>query len=104
MFGLRMAELHKMRLERVRDPWPDFVKWRREVIDYGLARSEMFTGLIEGVLQIAHDGLIRRGMGEECYLEALWQRWKVRKNPAQLVRAVFARKGIEGLLHLCRIS
>ena len=104
MFGIRMEELHRIRMERVRDPWNDFVQWRRQAIDYGLARGEVFTGLIEGVLQIAQNGLEARGMQEEVYLEPLWKRWRAKRNPAQELRGIFARRGIEGLIETLRIK
>ena len=104
MFGIRMEELHRIRMERVRDPWNDFVKWRRQAIDYGLARGEVFTGLIEGVLQIAQNGLEARGMQEEVYLEPLWKRWNMKRNPSQEIRGIFARRGLEGLIEVLRIK
>ena len=91
MFGIRMEEFASgIRMERVRDPWNDFVQWRRQAIDYGLARGEVFTGLIEGVLQIAQNGLEARGMQEEVYLEPLWKRW----------RAKIQHKSYAGFLHV----
>lgn len=104
MFGIRMEELHRIRMERVREPWADFVAWRRHAIDYGLSRGEVFTGLIEGVLQIAHNGLEARGLGEEVFLKPLWSRWRKKRNPAQEIRSIFARKGMEGLLKTVRIK
>ena len=104
MFGIRMDELHRIRMERVRDPWNDFVVWRRQAIDYGLARGEVFTGLIEGVLQIAQNGLEARRMREEVYLEPLWKRWRTKRNPAQEIRGIFARRGMEGLLEALRMK
>ena len=104
MFGIRMEELHRIRMERVRDPWNDFVQWRRQAIDYGLARGEVFTGLIEGVLQTAQNGLEARGMQEEVYLEPLWKRWRAKRNPAQELRGIFARRGIEALIETLRIK
>ena len=103
-FGLRMAELIQLQMEKVKDPWPSFVAWRKHCLDYGLAKEELFTGLIEGALQIAQDGLEARGMGEEQYLKPLWQRLEQRLNPAQQLRRVFARKGIEGLLGFCSLA
>ena len=98
MFGIRMEDLHRIRMERTRDPWSDFVEWRRQAIDYGLERGEVFTGLIEGVLQIAQNGLEARGLQEEVYLKPLWRRWRAKRNPSQEVRGVFARSGIEGFI------
>ena len=104
MFGIRMAELHRIRMERVREPWNDFISWRQHAIDYGLAKGEVFTGLIEGVLQIAQNGLEARGFGEEEFLQPLWTRYRNRENPAQRIRRIFARQGIEGLLANTRFS
>jgi hypothetical protein len=69
-----------------------------------LARGEVFTGLIEGVLQIAQNGLEARGLGEEVFLEPLWGRWKRKRNPAQDIRGTFARNGVEGLIEALRIK
>jgi hypothetical protein len=104
MFGIRMDELHKIRMERVREPWNDFVQWRQKAIDYGLGKGEVFTGLIEGVLQLAQDGLEARGLGEEKFLFPLWQRWEKKKNPSQELRGIFARGGMDALLEHCRIK
>ena len=104
MVGIRMEELHKIRMERVRDPWDEFLSWRKTAIDYGLGKGELFTGLIESVLQLAQDGLEARGMGEEVYLAPLWKRWETKQNPAQYVRRAFARGGIDSLLDVCRIG
>ncbi|MEC7983620.1 MAG: glutamate-cysteine ligase family protein [Myxococcota bacterium] len=102
-FGLRMAELIQLQMEKVKDPWPSFREWRTSCINYGLAGKEAFTGLIEGTLQIAQDGLEARGLGEEVYLEPLWLRLEKKQNPAQELRRIFARKGIEGLLSFCSL-
>lgn len=104
MFGIRMEELHRIRMERVRDPWNDFVAWRRKAIDYGLERGEVFTGLIEGVLQIAQNGLEARGLNEEVYLAPLWKRWNRKRNPAQEIRSIFARRGVKGLIEALRMK
>ena len=69
-----MEELHELN-ERVRDPWKDFGR-RRQAIDYGLARGEVFTGLIE--VPIAK--WTEAGMQEEVYLEPLWKRWRAKNR------------------------
>jgi len=78
-------------------------RWHNEASVKGLAAAEPFTGLIEGVLGLAQEGLINRGRGEEVYLEPLWARLQARENPAQNIRRIFAQRGGEGLVDNLRI-
>lgn len=54
--------------------------------------------LVRKMLDISRRGLMRRGLGEERYLETLYRRLKDRRSPADNVRVIFKSAGIKGLL------
>ena len=85
------------------DGWPLAAWFYPEAVKKGLGATEPFTGLLEGTIRIAEDTLRARGLGEEIYLAPLWDRLARRENPAQQIRSVFHRQGIQGLIAARRI-
>lgn len=80
------------------DSWHRMHAFDAQPIAYGMEAREPFTALLEGALQVAHDALAARGLGEEVYLEPLWQRLADKENPAQRIRRVFHRQGPNAML------
>lgn len=71
------------------------------------AARDTFAAQIEGgsilpllseLLEIANQGLQKRGLGEEKFLAPLYKRLQKRKAPADEVIELFQKSGIEGLL------
>ena len=56
------------------------------------------TSLIKELLDIAKEGLIRRGKGEEHFLEPLYTRLEEKKSPADAAIEFFKDKGIKNLV------
>ncbi|MEL6344744.1 MAG: glutamate-cysteine ligase family protein [Myxococcota bacterium] len=86
------------------DSWAPMVPYFDQAIHQGLDAKEPFTGLLEGTLQYAHNALAARGLGEEIYLQPLWERLARRENPAQRLRRLFARHGVDALVQALRID
>ena len=70
-----------------------------EAIEGGVAVDEL-AGRMLGAAQA---GLERRGLGEEQFLEPLWQRLKARRCPADAAADTFAKGGVEALVAARRI-
>lgn len=54
--------------------------------------------LVVEMLEIAKEGLQERELGEEVYLEPLFERAAKKETPAEKVRRIFTTDGIQGLL------
>lgn len=67
---------------------------------YGRGRAYEAAELL---VDIAEEGLRRRLLGEEVYLEPLARRVRDRENPADVVMAEYGKAGIEGLVRLTAI-
>jgi hypothetical protein len=85
------------------DSWPKLQAYSQQPIRYGMQGREPFTGYLEGALQVCEDTLVRRGLGEEVYLAPLWRRLAARACPAQPLRRLFHRKGMDGLLDAAKV-
>jgi gamma-glutamylcysteine synthetase len=83
--------------------WPIMAGWHRQVIRNGLAAAQPAPGFLGQVLNLANQGLARRGHGEEQLLAPLYTRLERMENPAQRARRVFATDGMAGLLSLTMI-
>ena len=55
------------------------------------------------MVELAQDGLLRRGQGEERLLAPIYNRLARRQNPAQRARQVFEVDGMAGLLSYATI-
>ena len=100
---INIIPMIQIQMEKVKNPWPSFRDWRKSCINYGLAEKEVFTGLIEGTLQMAQDGLEARGLGEEVFLNSLYERLEQGKNPAQQIREISSSGGISALIDYASI-
>lgn len=80
------------------DTWSQFIPHHQHAVHLGLRSPPLFTGHIEGVLRLCSDALVRRGHGEEVFLNPLWQRLQDRESPAQSIRRVFHRGGMDALI------
>jgi gamma-glutamylcysteine synthetase len=80
------------------DPWPAMAAYRVGAVREGLAAREPAPGLLAGLLELAETALRRRDRGEERYLLPIRRRLETRVLPADRAAALFARRGIEGLI------
>ena len=78
--------------------WPRMRQYHEQVVRAGLAAPEPAPGFLAEILGLTAAALARRGYGEESMLAPLWQRLERRANPAQHVRQVFTKEGLEGLI------
>ncbi len=78
--------------------WPRMRQYHEQVVRAGLAAPEPAPGFLADILELVAAALARRGYGEEGLLAPLWRRLERRANPAQRVRRVFAKEGLEGLI------
>jgi hypothetical protein len=82
--------------------WPRMLRLHADTVRCGLALSDgeaWALPLLQEVLDLAHQGLRGRGLGEEVYLEPLFGRLTRRRNPGQEVALVFKESGLPGLLN-----
>lgn len=90
--------------EKRENPDPMSASWSRlreyhyESVRAGLAAPEPVPDFLADILELVAAALARRGYGEEGMLAPLWRRLERRANPAQRVRRVFAKEGLEGLI------
>ncbi len=70
-------------------------KWREIKEDslVGIHKRE----LLKEMLLISEKGLKKRGLGEEFFLEPLWERFEKRENPAEKSLKIFRESGMSGL-------
>ena len=84
--------------------WPRMQQYHEQVVRAGLAAPEPAPGFLADILELVAAALTRRGYGEERMLAPLWQRLERRENPAQRVRRVFTKKGLEGLIEFSNLE
>lgn len=77
--------------------WPAMRDYHQRVLRQGIQASEPFDGLLEGVLQHAHDALLVRGFGEEIYLAPLYRRLQQRRSPGHDAIEAYRRGGWDAL-------
>lgn len=78
--------------------WNDLLRYRRLAVRRGLAAPEPVPRFLETLLDLAFDGLKRRGHGEETFLVPARDLLDRRREPAARMCSAFERGGIEGLL------
>ena len=86
------------------DPWQALLRYRRAVVRDGLAAREPAPNFVRDLVNIAAAGLVRRGRGEEKFLEPVWQRVARRESPGVRARQVMRQKGIEALVRWTRLD
>jgi len=83
------------------EAWPTMRRWQHQTVRDGLC--DPVPGLLSGILDLCRQGLERRGLGEEVYMEPLFARVAAGRNPAQESLAAFRAGGIEALVEHTRI-
>lgn len=78
--------------------WGDLLRYRQRAVRRGLSAPEPVPRLLETLMELARDGLRRRGRGEESLLDPAWGRLERCQEPAARARDVFERGGIGALL------
>ncbi|MDE0144006.1 MAG: glutamate-cysteine ligase family protein [Caldilineaceae bacterium] len=84
--------------------WPRMQQYHELVVRAGLAAPEPVPGFLADILELVAAALTRRGYGEERMLAPLWQRLEQKENPAQRVRRVFTKEGLEGLIEFSNLE
>ncbi|MCS6828285.1 MAG: glutamate-cysteine ligase family protein [Caldilinea sp.] len=100
--GLIEAELsiHPMIVDMLGETyWTQMQSYHQLAIRYGLDAPQPSPDFLERILTSAEEALTARGFGEERLLMPLWRRLERRQNPAQRVRLIFRREGMDGLLN-----
>jgi gamma-glutamylcysteine synthetase len=85
------------------DPWPTMLRYRRAVVRDGLRAAEPAKKFLQMMIQLAEDGLRRRGRGEEKWLAPLWKRLEKKRTPADEACALFNKKGMDALIEALTI-
>ncbi len=80
------------------DAWDTMRAYRHAVVREGLGAHEPVPGMIRALVEIAQVGLVRRGRGEEKFLEPIWRRIECGESPGMRVRKVMQHRGITALL------
>ncbi len=81
--------------------WEKLRRAREEACRHSLDGSVNGMSLTDAsrkMLDLAREGLVKRGKGEERYLEPLYGRIKRRSSPADDAERLFQKSGIEGLI------
>lgn len=87
-------------------PWELLRKTREVACREGLqgrVDSLQLTDLVRKMLELAHQGLTGRGLGEEQFLTPLFERVEKKKSPADEAAELFERGGIQALVDKRRI-
>jgi hypothetical protein len=80
------------------DYWMVMRDYHRQTIRLGLNAAQPDANFLSQIVELAEEGLRRRGQGEEVFLEAIHDRLFRRENPAQRARRIFLTDGMAGLI------
>ena len=85
--------------------WKDWIELREQTITQSMEVPGV-TDFISKCLSISANGLQKRGLGEEKYLQPLYARLEKKESPAIRTRNLFKEEGIEAVLykHLIPLS
>ncbi len=86
--------------------WSDLRRTREAACQKTLRGSAGDINLLSlagKMVELAERGLKRRGLGEECFLEPLSERLRLRQAPADEAAGLFAKDGLTALLNNRRI-
>lgn len=78
--------------------WDRLLRYRRDAIRHGLRAREPVPGFLGVLLELAAQGLRRRGLGEERALDELWERLQRRRGPGDRSRELLLAGGVERLV------
>ena len=84
--------------------WDVMCAYRRAVVREGLGAREPAPNFIRDLVNIAEQGLTRRGRGEEKFLEPVWQRVARRESPGVRAQEIMRRKGITEFVNWTRVA
>ena len=80
------------------DAWATMQRYMGRAIRDGLAAPQPIPGFLAEMIDLAAEGLDKRGLGEAIFLAPARQRLAAGENPAQVARRLFAKQGMAGLL------
>ena len=80
------------------DAWSALLRYRRGVVRDGMKMREPRDGFLRTMVQLAENGLRRRGRGEEIFLAPVWRRLEKHSAPADEARLIFEQRGMDALL------
>jgi gamma-glutamylcysteine synthetase len=83
--------------------WSLMRTYHRQVIRTGLGAPQPAPDFLPQLVEMAAEGLRRRGQGEEQLLAPLYHRLERNLNPAQRMRRIFQSDGMAGLLRRAAI-
>ena len=72
--------------------------YRQGVVRDGMQMREPCAGYLRTLVQLAENGLRRRGRGEEIFLAPVWRRLEKHSAPADEARLIFEQRGMNALL------
>lgn len=81
--------------------WQDFLDARYSAMTQALRgkiANQSISEVALRVLKAAQMGLKRRGLGEEIYLDPLWERISQKESPADKLIKIYKKEGIKGLI------
>src|SRR5207247_9840605 len=78
--------------------WTARRRYRREVVRDGIKMREPRDGFLRTMVQLAGNGLRRRGRSEEIFLAPVWRRLEKHSAPADEARLIFEQRGMDALL------
>ena len=87
-----------MRATLGQDYWNIMRTYHQSVIRLGLRAPQPAPNFLATVVDLAYDGLRRRGRGEETLLSPIHRRMVLGENPAQRARRVFVSDGLAALV------
>jgi gamma-glutamylcysteine synthetase len=78
--------------------WARLMLYRKRAVRAGTHAPEPATRFLRGLLDLAREGLRRRGFGEEAFVDPLEDMLEFRGGPAADARRAFERGGVRGLV------
>jgi gamma-glutamylcysteine synthetase len=104
--ALGLAEAHREAAQLLEDrlgpaPWSALLRYRSRAVRDGIRAEQPADGFLDQVLELAGEGLRRRGLGEERYLAPLRERLARGIGPADRARA---EASVEGLVSELAVS
>lgn len=103
-FGLYPEDILRRNLQYSKDIWTPMQKYLYQLSKKGLLFPEPYFGLFDGILDCAKLGLQKRGLGEEMYLEPLYQRIQQQIDPTVEIRRQWILGGYEALVQATKIA
>ena len=85
------------------DAWRAMLRYRRGVVRDGIKMREPRDGFLRTMVQLAENGLRRRGCNEEILLAPIWGRLEKQSAPADEARLIFEQRGMDALLDVLQI-